>query len=459
MSTTLPLLIPWAAAAALALLDGRKRWVAWTAVGAMTVSFASTAVLCGIVFADGPQGVVAGGWESGIGIDLRADALGVIFALVSTGVLLAALIHEVSTGVRSRMFPALVLFLAAGLTGLFLTGDVFNFYVFFELAMISAYALAAYGDQARQLRAGFIFAVVNLLGSFLFLIGVAALYHVTGTLQMEAVAAGLTDVRAGTGVLIAVMIFVAFGVKLGLFPFHFWLPTLYTSATPGVAAMLSGAVANIGSYGILRFGAEIMPASLQRGATVLIAIGTVSILYGAMQALSRRSCSEVLAYSAIGQAGYVLIALGIGGPVGLAAAVIYAVVNALNKALLFLAVEIRGWLVGAAFVVGAFSVTGIPPSAGFFGKLELLRAGIDEQSIALVALIFLGGALSFVYMFQVYQHDFWSPDRRTGEASPWTPRIVTAVLAVVIVAIGLWPEPLLAVGREAAAALEAGVGA
>jgi multicomponent Na+:H+ antiporter subunit D len=226
-----------------------------------------------------------------------------------------------------------------------------------------------------------------------------------------------------------------------------------------VAAMLSGAVANIGSYGILRFGAEIMPASLQRGATVLIAIGTVSILYGAMQALSRRSCSEVLAYSAIGQAGYVLIALGIGGPVGLAAAVIYAVVNALNKALLFLAVEIRGWLVGAAFVVGAFSVTGIPPSAGFFGKLELLRAGIDEQSIALVALIFLGGALSFVYMFQVYQHDFWSPDRRTGEASPWTPRIVTAVLAVVIVAIGLWPEPLLAVGREAAAALEAGVGA
>jgi multicomponent Na+:H+ antiporter subunit D len=459
LSITLPLLIPWVAAALLALLDGRKPWVAWTAVGAMTASFLSTAVLFGIVLGDGPQSVVAGGWEPGIGIDLRADALGAVFAVVSSGVLLAALVHEVSTGVRSRLFPALVLFLAAGLTGLFLTGDVFNFYVFFELAMISAYALAAYGDQARQLRAAFIFAVVNLLGSFLFLIGVAALYHVTGTLQMEGVAAGLDDVRAGTGVLIAVMIFVAFGVKLGLFPFHFWLPTLYTSATPGVAAILSGAVANIGSYGLLRFGAEIMPASLERGAEVMIAIGTISILYGAMQALSRRTCSEVLAYSAIGQAGYVLIALGIGGPVGLAAAVIYAIVNALNKALLFLATEIRGWIVGAAFVIGAFSVSGIPPSAGFFGKLELFRAGIDEQSIALVALIFLGGALSFVYMFQVYQHDFWSPNARRGPPSPWTPRIVAAVLAALVVAVGLWPEPLLAVGREAAEALGSGVGA
>jgi multicomponent Na+:H+ antiporter subunit D len=456
MSLVLPLLLPWVAAALLALLDGRRPWVGRFALAAMAATFVASCVMCGIVLSDGKQVEVAGGWPPGIGIDLRADALGAIFATVSNGVLLAALTHELAAGVRSRLFPSLTLFLAAGLTGLFLTGDIFNFYVFFELAMIAAYILAVYGDEARQLRAGFIFAVVNLLGSFLFLIGVAGLYHVTGTLQMELAAERIAEVEASAVILIAIMIFVAFGVKLGLFPFHFWLPTLYTSASPGVAAMLAGAVANIGSYGLLRFGAEILPAAVRLGATVLIVIGTISIIYGAMQALSRRSASEVLAYSAIGQAGFVLIALGVGGPVGLAAAVIYAIVNSLNKALLFLATGIRGWMVGAAFVIGAFSVAGVPPSAGFFSKLELFRAGIDHDSIALVALIFVGGALSFVYMFQVYQHDFWGVDKRRGPVSPLPSRLVAAGLALLVVTVGLWPEPLLAVGREAADALGGG---
>ena len=455
MSIVAPLLIPWAGAALLALFDGERRWVGWAAVAVMAATLVANSVLAAQVFGDGPRTVVAGDWPSQVGIDLRADALGVVFSLISVGVLLAALMHEVIDGVRSRLLPALSLFLATGLNGVFLTGDVFNFYVFFELAMIAAYILATYGDEARQLGAGFIFAVVNLLGSFLFLIGVAAMYHVTGTLEMEAVAAGLELAEPTAVILIAVAIFVAFGVKLGLFPFHFWLPTVYSAASPGVAAMLSGAVANIGSYGLLRFGAEILPEELRLGASVLIAIGTVSVVYGALQALSRRDSSEVLAYSAIGQAGYVLIALGVGGTVGLAAAVVYAVVNSLNKALLFLSTEIRGWLVGAAFAVGAFSVAGVPPSAGFFGKVELFRAGIEEQSVALVALIFVGGALSFVYMFQIYQHDFWGRNRRGGEPSALGLRLVAAVLAVLVVAVGLWPEPLLAAGREAAEALGA----
>ena len=102
----------------------------------------------------------------------------------------------------------------------------------------------------------------------------------------------------------------------------------------------------------------------------------------------------MLAYSAIGQVGYILIALGVGGPAGFAAAVVFAVVNSLNKTLLFLAAALRGWLVGAAFAVGAFSVAGVPPAAGFFGKLALFRAGVDASSVALVALLFLGGALA-----------------------------------------------------------------
>jgi multicomponent Na+:H+ antiporter subunit D len=450
-----PLAIAWVAAVVLALLDGRRRWVGWVAVGALAAATAASVGLTVTVLDGGPEQVVAGDWPAGIGIVLRADALGTVFALLSLVVLLAALVHEVSAGVRSRGFPALVLFLATGLIGLFSTGDIFNFYVFFELSMIAGYVLAAYGDEARHLGAGFVFAVVNLLGSFVFLIGVAAIYHVTGTLEMTVVAERMAGVEANASILIAVAIFIAFGVKLGLFPFHFWLPALYVGARPAVAAILSGALANIGAYGLLRFGGGLLSDELALGATVLIVLGSASVVYGALQALSRRDVGEVLAYSAIGQAGYVLIALGVGGPVGFAAAVVYAIVNSLNKALLFLTAPLRGWLVGAVFAIGAFSVAGVPPTAGFFGKLELFRAGIDADSAALVALLFVGGALSFVYMFQIYQHGFWREERLT-DPSPAMLRGVAIALAALIVALGVWPEPLLLAGREAADALEAG---
>ncbi len=144
-----------------------------------------------------------------------------------------------------------------------------------------------------------------------------------------------------------------------------------------------------------------------------------------------------------------LIAIGVGGSVGYAAAVVYAIANALNKALLFLSTDVRGPLASAAFAVGAFSVVGVPPSAGFFGKLGLFQAGIAEDSAALVALLFLGGALSFVYMFQIYQHDFWR-GHGTAPRRPRVSRVVGPLLAALVVALGLWPEPLLAAGREAA---------
>ncbi|MEJ7789581.1 MAG: proton-conducting transporter membrane subunit [Thermoleophilaceae bacterium] len=443
--------MPWLAATVLAALDGRRRWGGWLAVGALAAGLAAVVLLGLEVLREGPVTMVPGGWPAGVGIRLRADSLGVLFAALSLVVLLAALSYEVIGGVDSRTFPAVVLFMAAGLTGLFLTGDVFSFYVFFEISMISAYVLTAYGE-ARQAAAGFIFAVVNLLGSFLFLIGVASLYHVTGTLEMEVIATRIAEVEANTAVLIAVAIFVAFGVKLGLFPFHFWLPAVYIGSRPATATILSGALANIGSYGVLRFGADVLSPELRFGATVILVLGAASILYGALQAVSRRSAGEVLAYSTIGQVGYVLVALGIGGPVGFGAAVLYAVVNALNKTLLFLANGLRGWLVGGAFAVGAFSVVGVPPTAGFFGKVALFQAGIEARSGVLVGLVFLGGALSFIYMFQIYQHDFWRGERTEEPITPGN-RALVAGLAAILVGLGLWPEPLLAVSSAAAESL------
>lgn len=453
----LPLVIPWAAGAVLLALDGRRPVVAWAAVAALGANVVALAALAVSVIGDGPVETTTGGWPAGVGIVLRADALGVLFALLSSLSVLAATAHEVLGGVRERLFPGPAVLLTAGLTGLFLTGDLFNFYVFFEVAMTAAYVLATYGGTRRELGAALVFAAVNLLGTFVFLLSVAGVYHVTGTLEMAGIATRMASVEPNAAVLIAIGFFVAFGVKLGLFPFHFWLPTVYTGARPAVAAILSGGLANIGAYGVLRFGAELLPRELEFGATALIVIGCASILYGGLLAVSRRTAAEMLAYSAIGQVGYVLVAVGVGGPVGLAAAVLYAAVNALNKTLLFLTAGMRGALVGAGFVVGALSVAGVPPAAGFVGKLELFRAGVEADSPALVALILLGSALSFVYVLQVYQYDFWRGER-TGPASPAAQRLLVAALALVVVAAGMWPEPLLALSRDAAAALPGGGG-
>jgi multicomponent Na+:H+ antiporter subunit D len=451
----LALSVPWAAGAVLVALDGRRRIVGWLCVGTLATQLGALVALAAQVLPGHAIHTVTGGWPADVGIVLRADSLGVAFALVSAVMLLAAAVQSIVEGVQERTFPGLVVLLATGLNGLFLTGDMFNFYVFFEIAMTAAYVLTTYGGGRRELGAALVFAAVNLLGSSVFLLAIAGVYRVTATLAMETIALRMADVEPNAAILIAVGFFIAFGVKLGLFPFHFWLPTVYTGARPAVAAILSGALANIGAYGLIRFGAGLLPNELALGATALILIGCASIVYGGVLAVSRRDPAETLAYSAIGQVGYVLVALGVGGPVGLAAAVLYALVNSLNKTMLFLAVGVRGPLISAVFALGALSVAGMPPAVGFLGKLSLVHTGIVAGSPALVALLVAGSALSFVYMFQMYQHEFW----RTPPAdhpSRWPLQLLPAMLAVLVLAAGLWPEPLLALSRDAAALLSRG---
>jgi multicomponent Na+:H+ antiporter subunit D len=349
---------------------------------------------------------------------------------------------------------------AAGLSGLFLTGDVFNFYVFFEISMVASFVLAGYREEDYQVRAAFVFAVVNLLGSTIFLSGVAALYGITGSLDMRQIAGRVDTLDPGGVIIIGAVIFAAFSLKLGLFPFHFWLPAVYVGSHAPVAAILSGALANIGGYGLLRFGAGILPRELELGSVAVLILGSASIIYGALQAISRRDTSEVMAYSAIGQVGYVILAIGIGGPVGYAAAVLYSVVNSLNKGVVFLAAGLRGPLVGGAFAVGAFSIAGVPPAAGFVGKIAVFKAAIAagslSVSLALVALIFVGSALSFLYSFQVYQRRFMkprSPVEASDKADPAAARWLVVALAALVVLVGIWPGPLVTLSEAAAAVL------
>lgn len=454
----LPLGILWFGAVLMSVLDGTRPRLALLSIGIMASALISTVALGIDVWLNGDRIMVVGGWEVGVGISLRIDTLGIIFAVLSQSVLLAALIFETASVIKARIFPAMVLFMGVGLTGVFFTGDAFNFYVFFEISMISAYVLSSYGETPRQFRAAFTFTVVNLLGSILFLIAIAALYHITGRLDMEGIKAQIPLVAESPAILIGTIIFVAFGIKLGLFPFHFWLPAVYTGVRPSVAAILSGALANIGSYGLLRFGADLLPRELADGSTVLIVLGSVSIIYGGVQSISRHSANEVLAYSSIGQVGYIMIALAIGGNVGLAAAILYAVINALNKTMLFLSVSMRGWIAGAAFAIGAFSVAGVPPVAGFLSKLVMFQVGSEAESWYLLALVFLGGALSFLYMFQLYRRQFWIPDEGEKESDS-LPQIIVGVMALGLLFIGIYPQPMLELTQRAASTLLGTAGA
>jgi multicomponent Na+:H+ antiporter subunit D len=443
-------LLPWVAGVVLVVLDGRRGIVGWLGVAALAGTIASLALVGVSAPAGGTVSFTTGSWPAGVGITIRADPFGLLFAILSLVTLAAAVIHEVLEGVREQEFPGVAVLLGAGLCGLFLTADLFNFYVFFELALASAYVLSVYGRTPRAIGAGLLFTAVNVVGTFVFLLSVASVYRVTGTLDMVAIGERMAGADPNAAILIAVGFFVAFGVKLGLFPFHFWLPTVYTGSRPAVAAILSGSVANIGAYGLLRFGAGLLPRELELAAGTLVVIGAASIIYGGVLAISRRTASEMLAYSAIGQVGYVLVAIGIGGPAGFAAAIVYTVINALNKTMLFLTTRIRGPLVGAVFVIGALSVAGVPPAAGFIGKLELFGAVHDDP--ALVVLLIVGALLSLLYAFQIYQYDHWVAPRDDSPAR-WQPRAVPIVLGAVILGVGLWPEPLLAVSHAAAGVL------
>lgn len=453
MTPVLPLGVAFAAALALTLLDGRRRWVGVLAIALHGATLAAL-VLVATHAADGAAETVTGGWPAGLGIRLRADGLGLVFAVLAAVVLLLALADEVALGIRSRWFPALVAFLLVGLTGVFLTADAFNFYVFFEITMAASFALGSYGATARRLRAAWVFAAVNLVGSAFFLVGVGALYHLTGTLDFPQIAARAAAVEPGSLALVGAIFLAAFGLKLGLFPFHAWAPAVYRGTDPAVAAVLAGAVANVGSYGLLRFGVEVLPATVATGAPVLLVLGGLSALYGGVLARNRRQLGETLAYSSIAQAGFVLAAIAVGGEAGVAAAITVAIASSLAKAALFLLTTRRGALGAVAFAAAACSVAGLPPTAGFLAKLQLFRAAILAGNAPLLAVVAGASALSFLYMFQAFQRHVWAAAGADGEER--RPRAVPVILALGIVALGAWPEPLLRAGAAVARELARG---
>lgn len=450
MTPFLPLVLSFLLALVVAFLDGKRRWVGvMAAVGLLGIL-----VLDGVILVDtvrfGPVQAVTGSWNAGIGIRFEADPLAAIFAVACTLVILASLVHEVARGVEAAKFPCLLLFLSTGLHGLFFTGDAFNFYVFFELSMIASFALVTYGHERAELRATFTFVVVNLLGSVTFLIAIGALYHVSGTLDLAQLSRWARRQPPNTLNLFGALFLAAFSLKLGLFPFHFWLPAVYRDARPAVAAVLAGALADIGSYGILRFGAGALSGELQAASGVLLLIGAASALYGSLVALFRRSSVEVVAYAAVAHSGYILLALGLAPATGIGAAVLLALAGTLDKAALMLALQGKGAWAKAAFAVAGCSAAGIPLTLGFMGKAALVIGAVKDAASGVVGVVVLAGALAMVFLFRAW---FFDPDTTAGP--PGSAR-AAAALGAVIIAVAVWPQPLLEVAGGIASSLAGG---
>lgn len=436
-----PLVLAWLLAVVLLALDGRRAWVcALAAAGLLTVLGVDLFLLTEIVTGTGqPFEVVTGGWTQGVGIRLRVDGLSLFFASICAAVLCAVMVHEGRARVRSRLFPSLLLFLCTGLHGAFFTGDLFNFYVFFELSIVSSFALAAYGYGRAEVRGAIIYITINLLGSVLFLSGVAVVYQATGVLDMAQIAAHQSDAGRGALTLGATLVFVSLALKLGMFPFHGWVPVLYSHARPAVAAAMTGALVNVGAYGLLRLGFSTLAPERADGAEVLVLLGASAGVYGALLALRRTRPAEVLAYSAVAHAGYVVFGVGVGGVHGAGAVLLVVLSGSLDKALMFLSLGSTRRAARHAALVGAASAAGLPITVGFFSKIELLRSAMQPWThwLALLALVavsvlILAAMMRFLRMLRC--HD---PPDEAGAAA-------AVALAGVVVVLGLVPAPVVA---------------
>jgi multicomponent K+:H+ antiporter subunit D len=437
-----PILVP-AAAAVLMLLAGDRRlraqrFMAFASCVALVVVAADLLVrsLSGMVLP-----YFLGDWQAPFGIALVLDRLAALMLALTSVVALFALLAAVAgrepVDARGRHFHALFQFQLMGLNGAFLTGDLFNLFVFFEVLLLASYCLLLHGRGAARTRAGIPFVVVNLAASGLFLLGVSLLYAVTGTLNMADLALRVPRVAPADVPLAraaALLLLVVFAVKAAAFPLYLWLPRAYAVAQAPVAALFA-IMTKVGVYSIVRvhgviFGAGAGDSALIAGPWLLAAALATSV-FGVVGALGSQTLGRMTAYLTIASVGTLLIAVSLFSPPGLGAAFYYLVHSTLAIGALFLlAAEIgmrrgaagdalqagtavaRPLAVGLALIVAAASVAGLPPFSGFVGKLMILGATRSLPATPVLWTVILAtGFLAMVGLARAGSILFWSPGR------------------------------------------------
>ncbi len=488
----LPILVPLLFAAVM-LLSERRGIVVQRALSAAGLACLLAISIALVAVADEGRitAYLLGDWPARLGIALMVDRLNALMVLTTTLLGAACLLHACGGWDRRAIhFHALFQLQLAGLNGAFLTGDLFNLFVFFEVMLIASYGLLLSGGRGPRMRAGLHYVVFNITASTLFLIALGLLYGLLGTLNMAEMAqrvaqadpANLSLIRAASGILLVV-----FCAKAALAPLYLWLPNAYARAPAAVAALFA-VMTKVGIYAVLRvytlvFGglAEGTPAAMLAdwAWAWLLPAGAVTLVLATLGVLASSSLRMLVAFLVIASAATLFIAFSLGTTDTLAAGLYYLVHSTFVAAALFLIADLvrrqRGGagdnldrngplrhnaLLGVLFATAAVSVSGMPPLSGFIGKTLLLDA-VPATSMAWVwTVILLTGLLTVVALARTASQVFWRaqpwPDTTPVPAPPGRAHVAAAVLLLAYgIAMTAWAAPVLAYAEAAARQLQA----
>ncbi len=478
----LPVIVPLLAAALSVLLGRYRALQRVVSIVALTGVFGVSIAL--LIGADDDGIIVhrAGGWDAPLGITLAVDRLAGLMLVVSSFVLLAVVIFAIGqAGEEQRRvgFHPLYLVLAAGVAASFVTADLFNLFVAFEMMLAASYVLITLGGRPDQVRSGMTYVVISLVASTLFITVLALLYASTGTINMADLAVRLEDVPEGVRAMFAIAMLVVFGIKAGLFPLFFWLPDSYPTAPGPVTAIFAGLLTKVGVYAIMRSQTLLFGTPDWMGTTLLV-VAVLTMVVGVLGAIAQDDMKRILAFHIISQIGYMIFGLGLFTVAGVAGAVFYIVHHIIVKTALFLVAglvsrragsnrlsEVGGLVrsapvIAVLFAVPALSLAGLPPFSGFLAKFALADAGIASSEWIVVGASLAVGLCTLYSMTKIWAGAFWGEaeeapvrepknDRRFG--APALMILPTAALALGSIGVSVFAGPLYDVAERAAADL------
>ncbi len=436
----------------------------------------------------------AGNWAAPFGISIVADTFSSIMVLITVVMAFAIAIYSISSMRKSRhicdmtnkrqqfgYYPLLNI-MYMGINGAFLTGDLFNMYVWFEVMLISSFILLSLDGTKLQLEGTFKYVTINLISSAFFLIGVGFLYGLTGTLNMADLAVKIHEVENQAMVTVVAMFFlICFGIKAAVFPLFFWLPASYHTPPISISAIFAGMLTKVGVYSLIRVFTLIFIGDIGYTHTLILWISGFTMFVGVLGAASQYDMRRILSFHIISQIGYMIMGLALYTPLAIAGAIFYIMHHIIVKANLFLvsglvkrlggSYDVRkvGGLVntypflGVMFLIPALSLAGIPPLSGFWSKLFVVKAALDLHSYFIVFVALLVGLLTLYSMTKIWNEAFWKNDPGKCSSEKQIPglfarqnvfmSVAIIMLATITLAIGFYPEPFFQVADRAATEL------
>lgn len=418
-----------------------------------------------------------GGWKSPYGITLVIDYLSSLMLIVTSIIVLAIAIYAysfLSSEQQTTKFYIFFFSLIMGVNGSFVTGDVFNLYVWFEVILISSFVLITLGNSKEQLEGGIKYLALNLLGSLFFLAGLGLLYGKTGTLNMAHLAEILrNDDQAILMNTSAVLFFIAFGIKAAVFPLFFWLPASYHTANITVSSLFAGLLTKVGVYAFIRFFTLFFVYDQIFWHKLLLIIAGFTMVIGGMSASVHYDTRKILSYHIISQIGYMIMGLGIFTPLAIAGAIFFTIHNMLAKTNTFLVAgliyKLKGTfylkdigglikqspILAILFIIPAFALAGVPPISGFFAKFMLIKAGIDDGQYVIAFIAVLTSLLTLYSMIKIWNEAFLKkqPDNDFAKQKPklgFLEMLPSIILGAMSILMGVFAYKVFDITMQAA---------